>query len=113
MWWLTEDAELVCDHELGCIANEPSQDLVTVERRRVLVATDPEGRAIGGCPNIGATIRPCLRTLRVDAGYSTLLTIEGRSICLNTVTGYSDGTPPGVVKYNVRRPGQNLVAEAG
>jgi hypothetical protein len=113
MHWLTEDAELVCNHELGRIANEPGQDLVTVERRRVLVATDPEGRAIRGCPNIGATIRPCLRTLRVDAGYSTWLTIEGRSICLDTVTGYTDGTPPGVVTYHVRRSGQHLVSEAG
>jgi hypothetical protein len=110
---LTEDALIVCAHELGRVALEPGQTLVTVERRRLLVATDPEGRPIRGCPNVGATIKPCARTLQVRAGYSQLLRIDGRRVCLDTVVGLTDGTPPGVVPYEVNAPGQVFVSEVG
>jgi hypothetical protein len=110
---ITEDALLVCNHELGHVKNLPSQDWVTVEGRRVLVENDPEARPIGGCPNIGATIKPCTNTLKVDAGYSLFVRIGGKPICLDTVTGYTDGTPPSGVKYKVRTPGQEFVSEAG
>jgi hypothetical protein len=109
MRWLTEDAVLVCLHELGRVANQPSQTLVTIDDRQVLVNNDPESRSISMCPNIGATIKPCQTTLKVTIGYSTLLKIDGREICLSTVRGLTDGTPPGVVEYKVRRSGQTLV----
>jgi hypothetical protein len=111
MRWLTEDAVLVCDHEQGLVGIVASQGLVTVEDRRVLVETDPEQRPIAGCPNYGPAIKPCTSTLRVRTGYSDLLRIEGRRVCLDTVTGLTDGTPPGTVRYKVRRPGQALVSE--
>lgn len=111
MFILSEDALLVCLHELGNIRVPPTQDLVTVERRRVLVESDPEGREIKGCPNIGIGIKPCKLTLRVKEGYSELVRIEGRRICLDSVRGLTDGTPPGVVEYKVRNPGQGLVQE--
>src|SRR5438445_1399109 len=111
MFWLTEDAVVGCAHELGRAENMPSQSWVTVEKRRVLVANDPEGRSIKGCPNVGAAIRPCLRTLAVKKGYSTLLSIAGHSICLDSLSGLTDGTPPGTVKYKARSAGQNCVGE--
>lgn len=111
MLWLTEDAVVVCLHELGQVKNVPSQALVTVENRRVLVATDPEGRSIRGCPNVGAAIRPCLNTLEVKKGYSHLLTIEGHQICLDSLSGFTDGTPPKTVKYKTRSTGQLFVGE--
>jgi len=110
---LTEDALLVCAHVLGTVGIQPTQDLVTIEGRCVLVENDPEGRPITACPNIGATIKPCQLTLKVREGYSDLVRIDGRRMCLDTVTGLTDGTPPGTVKYKVRDPGQNLVSEAG
>lgn len=109
MEFMTEDATVVCAHEQGVVSNAPSQSLVTVAGRRVLVEADPEGRPIRGCPNIGATIKPCLKTLKVKAGYSTFVRIEGHSVSLVTVTGLTDGTPPGVVIYKVRHPGQDIV----
>jgi hypothetical protein len=109
---LTEDALLVCNHELGTVRIVATQDLVTVQGRRVLVETDPESRPIVGCPNVGATIKPCQQTLRVQTGYSSLVRISGRRVCLDTVTGLTDGTPPGTVQYKVRQPGQDLVSEA-
>lgn len=111
MQWLTEDAVLTCKHELGIVRIAPTQDLVTIGQRKVLVENNPEGRPIVGCPNISATIKPCTATLKVEAGYSDFLRINGQRICLDSVTGLTDGTPPGVVKYIVRLPGQNFVAE--
>ena len=110
MKWLTEDAVITCKHELGKVILAPTQDLVTIEQRQVLVDNNPENRSVVGCPNIGATIKPCTTTLKVEEGYSDFLRVNGKRICLDTVTGLTDGTPPGVVKYTVRSPGQEFVA---
>jgi hypothetical protein len=107
---LTEDAILVCLHQLGRVENRPSQSLVTVDGRKVLVDNDPEQRSISMCPNIGVTIKPCTTTLKVTQGYSTMLKIDGKKICLDSVRGLTDGTVPGVVEYQVIRPGQKLVS---
>jgi len=108
---LTEDAVIVCKHELGKVKIEATQHLVTVQGRSVLVETDPEGRPISHCPNLGPTIRPCQTTLKVKVGYSDLLRIEGRRVCLDTVKGLTDGTPPGIVEYKVRSAGQDFASE--
>jgi hypothetical protein len=109
MRWLTEDARLVCGHR-GTVSVEPTQALVRIDQRLVLVDDNPESRPISRCPNIGIGIKPCTNTLRVKVGYSTLLRIDGKSVCLDSVTGLTDGTPPGVVPYLVADPGQTLVA---
>lgn len=106
---LTEDAVLVCDHENGKVAIAATQDWVTIDGRAVLVDNDPEGRPISGCPNTGAMIKPCTSTLKVKKGYSDFVQIDGKAVCLDTVTGLTDGTPPGIVDYKVRRPGQDWV----
>ena len=108
---LTQDAVINCDHELGIVGIIATQSLVTVAHRPVLVATDPEQRPIVGCPMYGPTVKPCTNTLKVQAGYSDLLRINGNRVCLETVAGLTDGTPPGTVKYTVRSPGQSLVRE--
>jgi hypothetical protein len=113
MRFLTIDALVVCAHELGKVGLVASQSWVTVEGRPVLVRADPEGRPIGGCPNIGPTIKPCTNTLAVKVGYSSLIRIDGKAVCLDTLSGLTDGTPPGVVEYKVNAPGQYLVTEAG
>jgi len=113
MKFLTEDAVLVCEHELGHVGLSPIQNLVTINHRKVLVETDPESRPISGCPNYGLTIKPCLTTLRVQVGYSTFIRVNHRKVCLDTVTGLTDGTPPGIVQYKVRTSGQNFVEGAG
>ncbi len=111
MYLLTEDAVLVCEHELGIVGIAATDGLVTVEKRRVLIKNNPENRPIVGCPNVGPTIKPCTSTLVVQAGYSDFVRINGRAVCLDTVTGLTDGTPPGMVKYKVRSPGQTIVSE--
>lgn len=109
---LTEDAVVVCTHRLGRVdvrAKPLRQGLVSVAHRRLLVEDDPEQRPIRLCPNYGITVKPCNTSLAVTIGYSTLLRIDGRSVCLDTVWGYTDGTPPSVVAYEVVDPGQRFV----
>jgi hypothetical protein len=110
---LTEDSKLVCAHQAGIVDIEPSQTWVTVAGRRVLVATDPEGRDVNGCPNIGVGIRPCKNTLKVKKGYSSWVEIDDHGTCLDDLQGLTDGTPPGVVLYLVEDPGQPFVWEQG
>jgi hypothetical protein len=109
MKFLTEDATLVCAHQ-GLVRVKPTQQLVTIDARRVLVERDPEGKDIDRCPNRGPSIKKCGKTLRVRVGYSTFLRIDGRRVCLDNLAGLTNGTPPGVVDYKVRDPGQSLVS---
>lgn len=113
MLLLTVDAQLACEHAGRVVLNPPQQDWVSVQGRSVLVANDPEGCKLRGCPhaNPPAGIRPCLTTLAVRTGYSSFVFIDGRGVCLDTVEGLTDGTPPGQVPYSVRQPGQRFVQE--
>jgi hypothetical protein len=107
---LTEDAGVFCKHVLGKVSIKATQTLVTVEGRSVLLEPDPVGRPISGCPNV-VPFKPCLTTLAVQKGYSLFIRVEDRRLCLDTVTGYTDGTPPGTVMYVVRDAGQKFVSE--
>jgi len=108
---LTEDAVLICKHPQGRVKIETGQNLVTIHKRRVLVQSDPEGKEIKGCANVSAINVPCTLTLAVRAGYSGLLRIKKKPVCLDTVTGLTNGQPPGTFSYVVSDPGQQLVTE--
>lgn len=112
MKFLTQDAVLLCDHG-GVVAPTTSQDWVRINGRLIQVAPNPEGRPIAACPNVGATIKPCTSTLRVQEGYSTFIAIDGQPVCLETVKGLTDGTPPSQVSYTVKTPGQDFVTGVG
>ena len=112
MQLLTFKSRLVCAHMLGKVKLKHSQSFVRVSGAPVLVENDPEGCEISGCPNVGPTIKPCTHTLRVKEGYSSLLRIEGKRVCLDSLLGLTDGTPPGTVKYKVNDPEQTWVRES-
>jgi hypothetical protein len=110
MRFLTEKANLKCLHK-GVVRNKRSQDWVTVENHSVLVDNDPESRDIDRCPNRGPHgIKACGKTLKVRQGYSVFIRVDGHAVCLDSLWGLTDGTPPGIVKYNVVDPGQTFVA---
>jgi hypothetical protein len=112
MLLLVESALLSCDHDgTGVVHNRPSQVLVRISGGRVLVETDPVGRQITGCDNIGIGMKPCTATLNLQQGYSDLLRVDGHRVCLDSVTGLTDGSPPGTVHYRVRRAGQDYVTQ--
>jgi hypothetical protein len=113
MLLLNEDARLVCIHPGGEVTLNPRQSWVTIGQRRVLVATDPQGCAITKCANVAYPNKPCLNTLAVETGYSSFIRIDGRPVCLETVTGLTDGTVMGTVKYSVASAGQRFVNGAG
>ena len=107
---LTDQAQLSCKHH-GRLVMVASQQWVKINGRPILVAPDPEGRLIVACPNLGPTIKPCTTSLKVSQGYSGFIRIAGRPVSLESVTGLTDGTPPGIVRYLVLEPGQQLVRE--
>ena len=113
MKFLTVDARIMCKHQTGVVQLKTPiplvQQLVTIQGRPVLVDNDPETKPILGCANMGLTIKPCSSTLKVTRGYSDLVFIDHQQVCLDTVTGLTDGTPPGTIEYVVRHPGQDLV----
>jgi hypothetical protein len=109
---LTEKAKLVCTHRSGRVHIWPlRQSLVRIDGEQVLVHGDPVHKLITGCSNVGANIKPCSLTLKVTEGYSELVRIDGQQVCLDTVTGNTDGTPPTAIQYIVVDPGQTLVEE--
>jgi len=108
---LTHNAILKCGHETGIVGIVPTQQLVSISGLKVLVYNDPEARPIVGCTNVGMNILPCVTTLPVEGGgYSSLLRIDGKYVCLDTVAGKTVGTPPSNT-YSVSNPGQTLVTE--
>jgi hypothetical protein len=44
-----------------------------------------------------------------DVGYSTFIRVGGQRVCLDAITGFTDGTPPGLYKWVVSVPGQQFV----
>jgi hypothetical protein len=109
MDWVTANASIKCGHD-GTVGNVPSQHWVTVGGAPVLVDNDPQARPIGGCPNVGPTMKPCTMTLLVAKGYSSWLRIDGHAVVLSNLDGLTDGTVPGTVHYTVRQAGQSHVS---
>jgi hypothetical protein len=107
---LTKDAYFLCEHE-GRADPEARQSFVRIDDVPVLVYGDPVGRTIRNCKNYNppAGIKPCVTTLKVDKGYSAFVRISGQPICLSSVEGLTDGTPPAQVHYSVHRSGQDWV----
>lgn len=109
--WLTDAADVRCAHKVGRSPQQASQTWVAVNGRPVLVAPDPVGRPIQGCPNIGVGIKPCTSTLAIRSGQSTFVRVDGRPVVRADLSGYTDGTPPGQVTYDVLDAAQELVGE--
>jgi len=106
---LTEDAIIRCPHRAR-VNVPPTQTLVRINGRRLLVNDDPENKTISLCPNSTLSgIMPCTRSLRPDLGYSTFVKIDGRALVLDNITGFTNGTPPASYKYICEGAGQELV----
>ena len=95
---LTEKSVVKCNH--GARVNiTAAQRFVTIAGECVLSFPDPPAKPISGCPNIGASIKPCTLSLKALKGYSTFVTMNGRPIVREDLDGLTDGTPPGGVHY--------------
>lgn len=107
MQWVTLNAVVRCPHGAP-VSLSARQRWVSVEGTPVLVAPDPEGRPVVGCPNT-TMAKPCTSTLAIQQGYSPFIFIDGRPVVTAAAWGWTDGTPPGACRYDVRDPGQRLV----
>ncbi len=109
--FVTKKAMIACGHETGVVILGAEQTYVTIEGTPILIKPDPAGKTIVGCSNANPPvgIKPCTRTQRVLSGTSAFINIDGIAVCLEPVTGLTDGTPPGAVPYNVKTPGQDFV----
>ena len=105
MRWLTFNAELNCSHGPGKVVVKARQDWVYIDGVRVLVATDPEQKRINTCNWVGPGQTPCTLSLTVTDGYSSLIRIDDNRVCLDTVTGPTNGSP-GTFSYSVSSPGK-------
>ena len=112
MKWLTDKALIKCGHS-GRVQVLATQNLVSVGGHSVLVGNDPVAKGISSCPNynVAAGMKPCTFTLAVNQGKSDLININGKPVCLDTLSGFTDGTPPGAVLYDIHAPGQSMVEE--
>jgi hypothetical protein len=108
MEWINAAATVRCDH-YGRVANHASRSWIFAEDMPMLVKDDPEGREITGCPNFGPAVKPCWRSLRASKGYSELVYVDGAAAVGSQLSGLTDGTPPGMVRYSVIDPGQVFV----
>jgi len=115
LFWLTDQAKLVCIHEMGKVDIQATQDLVFVDDMPVLIEPNPETRSVDGCPLVPPLVKPCKLTLSVRNGYSTLITVQHKDkpfpVCLDSLRGLTDGFPPGTYDYKVNFPGQEFVSE--
>ncbi len=115
--WLTNECRIGCPHPPGTARPKAQQDWVTIDEVPMLIGDDPVDRTIVGCPMYGVGITPCSTTLRlfpagsVGQGQSVFLTVDGIPACLETVEGFTDGTPQGTYHYELKmsEAGQDFV----
>ena len=98
-----------CDHD-GTVSNNASQEL-GADRRGIRCSATTTPRA---ATSAGARTAAPNQAVRQDAqGRRRLLrrssTSAVKPVVLATLEGKTDGTPPGVVHYRVRDPGQRFV----
>jgi hypothetical protein len=105
---LTEKADLRCTHlHSGVITVPASQDWVTIAGVPIPVEPDPVGRPVDKCQV--PMNSNCKLTAGVTGGYSSLLRIGGKQVCLKSLVGPTIALPPGT--FEVLDPGQDFVEE--
>ena len=108
---ITRDAVLKCAHG-GVVHFDPQQEWVTIEGRAILVEGDPLGRRIWACPQATPVNPPCRRTISVNEAksYSAMVRIDGKRICMDTITGTTDWSLLSVIPFTALEAGQQLVS---
>jgi hypothetical protein len=103
---ITAGSTVKCAHQ-GTVQLVPSQQVLNVDGRAVLVMGDLEGKPISGC-TVPATqsSKPCTTVVKMIAGAATKLRAGNKAVLLDTATGLTDGLPaPGNV-WTVQTAGQ-------
>ena len=95
---LTAGATIQCAHG-GRVQAMPSQQRVTAGGSPVLCEPDLIGAPIVGCAQPPTTTtKPCTTLVSTLPGSTSLrVSVGGRSVYLATLSGITDGVPPGSV----------------
>lgn len=105
---VTTNATIVCIHG-GQVTLLPRQVQVQIQGGNVLCEGDLSGAPIVGCtqpPSPGT--KPCTLVVSTLPGSSApTVTVGGRPVLLSTLSGLTDGVPPGTIM--VVQPGQVTV----
>ncbi|MGW0202990.1 hypothetical protein [Nonomuraea sp. NPDC003201] len=81
----------------GTVVTDSAAKL-TVGGSPVLVADSIKGQDITGCKQTGNNITPCLKAdAPLPPSLATKLTTGGAPVVLSTLSGSTNGTPPGVM----------------
>lgn len=95
---VTSSARIVCAHG-GQVTLIPKQATVTVQGAPVMRETDIIGSPIVGCaqpPSVSS--KPCTVVVSVlPGGSAPTVTAGGMPVHLDTLSGITDGVPPGTV----------------
>ncbi|MEV4559237.1 hypothetical protein AB0K51_19920 [Kitasatospora sp. NPDC049285] len=104
---LNADASIGCGHG-GTVQITPGQRTFKAGGAPVLAVGDLDGRPIAGCTQVtsGTTVQ-CSAVVSVAGGAAATLTAGGRPALLETVSGLTNGAPPGVL--TVLTPGQTTL----
>jgi hypothetical protein len=107
---LTTASTLRCVHG-GTVTVPPSQTLLTVAGKPVLVQSDLVNAVVAGCPNSNpsASQTPCLKITSLTTGASVTLSVAGRPVLLATARGLTNATPPQPVMWQVTAAGQTVL----
>ena len=105
---LNTNATVLCSHG-GRVALIPRQMQVMAGGAPVMCVPDLIGAPIAGCAQPPTpTTKPCTTVVAVFPGsWSMTVMAGGRPVYLGTVTGLTDGVPPG--SLTVVYPGQAVV----
>lgn len=104
---VTTNATIMCVHG-GRVMLTPRQMKVQIQSGSVLCVPDLVGAPIVGCaqpPSPGS--KPCTAVVATPSGFSPTVLVGGRPVYLATLTGITDGVPPGAIQ--VTAPGQTVV----
>jgi hypothetical protein len=105
---VTSLAVITCVHG-GMVALIPRQTVVSIQGGQILCEPDLVGAPIVGCPvpPTPAT-KPCTTVVSTLPGSTSLkVLVAGRPVYVATLTGLTDGVPPGTIM--VAFPGQVVV----
>ncbi|HUO72194.1 MAG TPA: hypothetical protein VMU39_15610 [Solirubrobacteraceae bacterium] len=105
---LTTNAVIMCQHQ-GTVTLTSTQAKVVIEGGEILCEPDLVGAPIVGCTQPASTSsKPCTQVVTTTPGSaSEKVTVGGRPVYLSTLSGMTDGVPPGTL--SVSDPGQTSV----
>ncbi|MBU2670217.1 hypothetical protein KOI35_42625 [Actinoplanes bogorensis] len=104
---LNADAKIGCGHG-GSVRISAGQDKLVAGGAAVLIDGDLDGATVSGCGTTqSSSTSQCKSVSSVIGGTAAKLTAGGSKVLLETVSGLTDGVPPGTLV--VQSAGQTIL----